>query len=364
VLNETQSTETRSTELAGLRERSDLLAEVLGSVPVLVMRIDADGRVLSAEGEALRHWGLAPQTLLGANLLEKYGPEIELGADIRRALAGQRCNGVIHYPGDVEVEYHLVPRRDENGDLAGCHGLALDVTDSRRRQRAERENAAKSRFLAAMSHELRTPLNSILGFNQLLASQAFGSLTERQSRYVDNIRTSGTHLLGVLTDVLDLAKVSSGAMEIQTAPVAVRLVCGQAVETARSLAMARGVDLDLRTCPSHVAMADERRLTQAVLNLVANAIKFTPAGGTVRVSSEADGGTVSISVSDTGIGIPADRQDEIFEEFSQLPEGAAEGGTGLGLALTRQLVLAMGGRVELASAVGQGSTFTLRLQAA
>ncbi len=351
-------------ELNELRERSRLLDEVLTSIPVLVVQADAQGRVSRSEGAGPARWGIPEGSLLGVCLLEQYGPDTQLGAAIRQALAGEVVSGVITYPDDSAVEFHVVPRRDAAGRVSGLHGLCLDVSDSHRRHRAERESAAKSRFLAAMSHELRTPLNSILGFNQLLSSESYGPLTERQRRYVDHIERSGSHLLSLLNDALDMAKVSAGSMELDIRPVPVARVCRQVIETMGPVAAGRGVELAYGGDRKHVVQADERRLVQALLNLVGNAIKFTPAGGRVRLSSSAGRKAVAIFVCDTGVGIPAEGLDAIFEEFRQLPEGQGQGGTGLGLPLTRQLVEAMGGCIEVASEVGAGSTFTVRMPSA
>jgi signal transduction histidine kinase len=256
------------------------------------------------------------------------------------------------------VDVTAGPLFEENQRLRA--GLAAE------RQRAEvaiRENAAKSRFLAAMSHELRTPLGSILGFSQLLDADAGGPLSEKQRRFVRHIEVSGRHLLSLINEVLDLAKVAAGEMEVDIAEVDVAAVAEVTTEGLRPLAEARRQVLVVAVPGPIAVRADSRRLRQALTNLLANAIRFTPDGGRIRVRAQRAGGFVEVSVTDTGIGIAEADQARVFEEFTQLEAGRSAGGTGLGLAVTRQLVEAMGGSVSLQSRLGQGSTFTLRLAA-
>jgi signal transduction histidine kinase len=229
-------------------------------------------------------------------------------------------------------------------------------------EEAIRSSDAKSRFLANMSHELRTPLTSILGFAQLLEEKDFGPLTERQRRYVGNISSSGQHLLSLINDILDLSKVQAGQMDLAVDDVRVKAAVGDVVVLARPLAEAKGLNLVLEDGPDAVIRADGRRFQQVLWNLLSNAIKFTPEGVvTVRVLTTRT--QARIAVADTGVGIPYEDQSRIFDEFTQLraQRGHAQEGTGLGLALTRQLVEAMGGRIALESTPNAGSTFTVTL---
>jgi signal transduction histidine kinase len=229
-------------------------------------------------------------------------------------------------------------------------------------EEAIRSSDAKSRFLANMSHELRTPLTSILGFAQLLEEKDFGPLTERQRRYVGNISSSGQHLLSLINDILDLSKVQAGQMDLAVDDVRVKAAVGDVVVLARPLAEAKGLNLMLEDGPDAVIRADGRRFQQVLWNLLSNAIKFTPEGVvTVRVLTTRT--QARIAVADTGVGIPYEDQSRIFDEFTQLraQSGHAQEGTGLGLALTRQLVEAMGGRIALESTPNAGSTFTVTL---
>jgi len=227
-------------------------------------------------------------------------------------------------------------------------------------------NRHKSEFLAHMSHELRTPLNSILGFAQLLGEEEYGKLNERQHRYVRHIGSSGAHLLSLINDVLELTKVEAGQLELSLEVVGLRQLLAGCVEEMGPLARHKAQLLLLRARGNLAVRADSRRLRQVILNLVSNAIKFTPDGGTVTLETERDGSEVLIHVRDTGVGVPAEERERIFQAFTQVRGGRtrSEEGTGLGLALSRRLMDLMGGSLMLDSRAGRGSTFTVRLPAA
>jgi signal transduction histidine kinase len=214
-----------------------------------------------------------------------------------------------------------------------------------------------------MSHELRTPLNSVLGFAQLLSSAEFGRLTPRQARYVDNIRTSGRHLLDLVNDVLDVAEVHCGNVVLRLEPVELRGQLVVALDRIRGQAEAKDMRLELERGPDVWVRADPERLAQVMSNLLTNAVKFTPEGGRITIAAEPEDGLVAITVRDTGIGIPAQEQARVFDEFVQLDGGRTrhQEGTGLGLALSRQLVELMAGSIGVVSRPGAGSAFTVRL---
>ena len=225
-------------------------------------------------------------------------------------------------------------------------------------------SAHKSRFLASMSHELRTPLNSILGFAELLQDQDFGVLNDQQRRFVTNIHTSGTHLLGVINDILDLSKVAAGKIELQLEAVNVSEVLQGVADILRPLADRKQLTFTVHPADADLeALADAARFKQVLYNLVSNAIKFTPDGGHIDVSAVALPDAVQVSVQDDGIGIAEDNQERIFEEFQQIDSALSRQfeGTGLGLALTRNFVRLQGGEISVASAPGMGSTFTFTL---
>lgn len=220
----------------------------------------------------------------------------------------------------------------------------------------------KSEFLASMSHELRTPLNAILGFSDLLREQLEATLNDRQKRYISNIRDAGEHLLGLINDVLDLSKVEAGRIELRPEMTTVEHLLAPTLAAARPAAEARGLTLEV-TAPMGLAlMLDVGRARQILYNLLSNAVKFTPPGGSVRLSVATRGADLVVDVSDTGIGIPADRRDRVFGTFERLHEGIAEAsGTGLGLALTKRLVELHGGTIDFESEEGRGTTFRVRL---
>jgi signal transduction histidine kinase/DNA-binding response OmpR family regulator len=223
-------------------------------------------------------------------------------------------------------------------------------------------SAAKSEFLAAMSHELRTPLNAIIGFSELLLEPGPGRTSKATvTEYAGHIHRSGLHLLELINDVLDLARVEAGRLDLKPVTIDIETLLQQTVETMRPLAERRSQSLTVRTPGPVELLADPGRVRQMVFNLLSNAIKFTKPGGMLVVELQL-GSDVTIAVTDNGPGIPDHEFESIFEAFHQgEDQGARQEGTGLGLALTRQLAEAHGGTVELRSVVGAGSTFTIRL---
>lgn len=240
-------------------------------------------------------------------------------------------------------------------------GMIQDLTERLRAERAIRESQEKSRFLATMSHELRTPLNSILGFSDLLSTGQFGEINERQARYLENIRSSGQHLLELVNELLDFGRIEAGQLHVPLMALPVGPVIEQCVAEVKPLADASGIDLSLSQEAGLVATANRLRLRQVMLNLLSNAIKFTAVGGRISVITEAAERTVRISVADSGIGIGVEHQDQIFEEFAKLGNDTDQGGAGLGLALSRRLVELMAGTLTVASQPGVGSRFTISL---
>ena len=225
-------------------------------------------------------------------------------------------------------------------------------------------NRHKSVFLANMSHELRTPLNAIIGFSELLGDAREGQFDDAtRKRFLNQIMTSGKHLLGLINDILDLSKVEAGQMELRLATVSVPEVVEQVVRTVEPLTAKKSIELTASLTDAGEILADGGKLKQMLLNLVSNAIKFTPEGGTVTIATRRVKDIIEISVADTGIGIADSDQGQIFQEFHQVDQGPGRRheGTGLGLALTRRFALLHGGDVRVASRVDKGSVFTLVL---
>jgi signal transduction histidine kinase len=214
-----------------------------------------------------------------------------------------------------------------------------------------------------MSHELRTPLNAIIGFSEVLGERMFGDINEKQEEYVQDILGSGRHLLSLINDILDLSKIEAGRMELESAEFDLPSAIDNALTLVRERAGRRGITLEHAIDERLGAFnGDERKVKQVLLNLLSNALKFTPEGGRIDVRATAKAGTAEIAVTDTGVGIAPEDQDAVFEEFRQV--GAADKkveGTGLGLSLARKFVELHGGRLWLKSQVGVGSTFTFTL---
>jgi len=225
-------------------------------------------------------------------------------------------------------------------------------------------NRVKSEFVATMTHEFRTPLNAILGFSEVLAERAADRLDDREQRFLHNIRASGEHLLALINSILDLAKIESGKMELNLERVSVEAVCRGLASNFEPLVAANGLALEI-DIPSDLPpiVTDEGKLRQIVYNLMGNAIKFTPAGGRVRVAAAAEDRRVRIEVTDTGIGIPEEHIESVFERFKQVDSSASRryDGSGLGLAIVHELVRLLRGEVSVESAVGKGSTFIVTL---
>jgi signal transduction histidine kinase len=235
-------------------------------------------------------------------------------------------------------------------------------TEDKSRQ-LEAASQHKSEFLANMSHELRTPLNAIIGFSEVLSEKMFGDINEKQTEYLQDILESGRHLLSLINDILDLSKVEAGRMELELSEFDLPNAIDNALILVRERASRRGIRLG-STIDERLGMigGDERKVKQVLLNLLSNALKFTPEGGRIDVSARAHDEVAEVSLTDTGVGIAPEDQEAVFEEFRQV--GTADKkveGTGLGLALSRKFIELHGGRIWVQSQVGHGSTFTFTL---
>ncbi|HUJ47524.1 MAG TPA: HAMP domain-containing sensor histidine kinase [Rhizomicrobium sp.] len=256
-------------------------------------------------------------------------------------------------------------RMDEDSRLRfEVEDLARELEDARdealrKRFEAETANASKTAFLANMSHELRTPLNAILGFSEIIAKECFGAVgSPRYKEYAGDIHASGSHLLSLINDLLDVAKIEAGRMEIEPEPLDARKIFDTTLKIIGAKARERNQQLVIEVDPSTPQLwADERALKQILINLVSNAVKFTPEGGRIDVvAGRARGGGFQIMVQDNGPGIPRDKLDRIFKPFSQVDNryDRQGGGTGLGLALVRGLAELHGGRAWIESEHGHG----------
>jgi len=221
----------------------------------------------------------------------------------------------------------------------------------------------KSEFLANMSHELRTPLNAVIGFSEVLLEKMFGDVNDKQAEYLGDIHTSAQHLLSLINDILDLSKIEAGRMELDVAAFDLPTAIDNALTLVRERAGRRGIALDSTIDPRLGELdGDERKVKQVLLNLLSNALKFTPEGGRVDVRAAVADGFAEISVTDAGIGIAPEDHEAVFEEFRQVGRADKKAeGTGLGLSLSRRFVELHGGRIQVKSQPGAGSTFTFSL---
>jgi signal transduction histidine kinase len=238
----------------------------------------------------------------------------------------------------------------------------FDEIQEKSRQLAE-ASQHKSQFLANMSHELRTPLNAILGYTELIADGTYGEPTEKMLGVLKRLETNGKHLLGLINDVLDLSKIEAGQLVLELGDYSLREVAQTVYNAVEPLAADKKLSFRAEIAPDLPrGRGDERRLTQVLLNLVGNAIKFTDSGEVV-INGRAGNGSFTLSVRDTGPGISAVDQVKLFQEFQQADNSITrkKGGTGLGLAISKRIVEMHGGRIWVESTLGQGSTFFVSL---
>jgi signal transduction histidine kinase len=339
----------------------------------------SDGRLKLWNPAYAKLWDLPPENLGGEPHVAEITEKMRGFFDEGRDWAGLKARIIARLTADTPASTRLersdgsvlqavtVPLPDGNVLLS-----YLDATDSTRVENALRErNEAletagrlKSEFIANVSYELRTPLNAIIGFTEILAHRYFGELNERQSDYAQSILESSGQLLSLINDILDLATIEAGYMEIDRDPVDIHALMSGVMTFARERARARGLRLEF-DCPSDIGSVpgDERRLKQAIFNLVSNALKFTPEGGTVTLAARREGGRVALVVSDTGVGVAEQDQQRIFEKFERGSSQARQSGAGLGLSLVKSLIELHGGEVELQSRPGRGTVVTCWLNA-
>ena len=312
-----------------------LVPAVLASV-LLVRRMLTPLRALQAGAARIG------EGALDQRIEVRTGDEIETLADQFNAMAAQLKESYADLEQKVEDRTREVEEKSRELAQASQH---------------------KSEFLANMSHELRTPLNAIIGFSEVLTERMFGELNERQEEYLNDILSSGRHLLSLINDILDLSKVEAGQMELELGTFSLVEALDNGLTMIRERAGNHGIDLSLDVDPAlDLIEADERKVKQVVFNLLSNAVKFTPDGGQVDVSARIVDGGVQVAVRDSGIGIAPEDQAHLFEEFRQVGQSERrQEGTGLGLALVKRFVELHGGLITLESEVGAGSTFTFTL---
>jgi PAS domain S-box-containing protein len=352
---------------------------LLDAFPGFMAALDEDSRYTYVNERLARVLGRPMNDIIGRQGIEVLGHmRFEANrADIERALQGLTAMGERHYPatstrGRLDLEVRHVPGPTLADGRRSYYVFGVDITERKLAQEAltaakdeaERANRAKSRFMSMMSHELRTPMNAILGFSQLLMSDTAHPLTHEQRQYAEEILRGGRHLLRLINDVLDLGRIESGRLAMAMASVPLLPLLMECLALMAPLARERPVQLELADrdvldCTVH---ADPLRLKQVMLNLLGNAIKYNRPGGQVTVQGSLNDGHVEVRVVDTGTGLTVDQRQRLFIAFERLSarQSGVEG-TGIGLALSRQLMLAMGGEIGADSVLDVGSTFWIRL---
>jgi len=339
----------------------------------------SDGR-LKLHNPAYRTiWGLSETDLAGephiGDIVEKTREFYDDNQDwlalrdriIARVTAQTHSSGRLDRRDGSVLQRATVPLPDGNVLLT-----YLDVTDTARVERALRErnealetaDRLKSEFIANVSYELRTPLNAIIGFAEILANQYFGPLSPRQLDYSRGILDSSHRLMSLINDILDLATIEAGYMALETGRIEVNDMLESVMALTRERARSQNLSMTMSCPPGTGAIeADERRLKQAIFNLISNAIKFTPSGGSIRLEARIDDGDLVLAVADTGVGIPVADRERVFEKFERGNPQSREAGAGLGLSLVKSLIELHGGSVDIDSEPGSGTSILCRLPA-
>ena len=362
-----------------LRRSEQRLALHVENTPIGVIEWDADARITAWNRAAQDIFGYTASEAIGQSgpaLLVPEGSRAKVAQGLMRMLAGQggrrATNSNIAKDGRRLIcDWNNTPIVDDQGSIIGGASLVQDVTDRVNaegmlrdaKESAEQMSRAKSDFLATMSHELRTPLNAVIGFSELIMREAFGAVGPRYVSYARDIHTSGTHLLDIINDILDLSKIEAGKLELSEEVVDLAKLAESSLRLVQGRASEGGVRL-VRAMPAELCSirADGRALKQILINLLSNAIKFTPVGGSVTLGAlvERDG-ALTITVSDTGIGMRPEDIPRALEPFSQIESSLTRRfeGTGLGLPLCKRLAELHGATLELTSAPAVGTKATV-----
>ena len=372
--------------------------ELLEAAPDAILQVDADGRIILLNRVTEDMFGYTREELLGQPVEvliphELHARHVQHRSDyrqkpMRRAMGSGLALEAIRKDGSrfpVEISLSPSPSPEEFRITA----IIRDITERRAAEERlhkiqeeytqrlaesnaeleltnrelERANRLKSEFLASMSHELRTPLHTIIGFSELLAEALEGPLNAKQMRFVQHIHKDSLHLLDLINDILDISKIEAGRLELRPEAFDFSALVAESLASVRTLAEAKSQLLEADLNVSGAVEADRLRIRQVLINLLSNAIKFTPEQGCIRLEASVRDRFVVISVMDTGIGIPPEEHEFIFDKFHQVGAttlGVREG-TGLGLAITKRLVEQHGGTIRVDSQPGKGSTFFVTL---
>jgi PAS domain S-box-containing protein len=351
--------------------------------PALVCEIDASGRTVFVNDAARSILGIEPEELMGAIWWSSLVPEPHLPAARHLAALVQKGDvtsfelPVRGRGGERWLLLNTANRYTDDGALAMVTALGIDITERKvaeesarklaeaelARSEAEASNKAKMDFLAVMSHELRTPLNAIGGYAELLEMGLRGPITPEQLEDLGKIRRSQRHLLGLINDIMNFARLETGHVSIRPASVSVNETLAVLDALTEPQVAAKGIRYVRGRCEAGLTVwADEEKTRQILINLVSNAIKFTDDGGTITITCDASDDTVTFEVQDTGRGIPDEKLEAIFEPFVQVnKQFTRDEGVGLGLAISRDLARMMDGDLTARSTLGKGSAFFLTL---
>ena len=381
---------------AELEETKVLLETILDSIPDVIGLQDPDHGIIRYNAAGYKFLNMSFEEVSGKKCYELIGKKVPCDlCATREVYETKKPAHVERYEEALGVwlDVGAYPVLDESGRLLKVVEHLRDITESKKaeealkkahvdlerkvkerteelrkaKEEAEAANNAKSDFLANMSHELRTPLNAVIGFSEVLQDQYFGKLNEKQAEYVSDILESGKHLLSLINDILDLSKVEAGKMELELSQVKLDELVESSLTFVKEKALKEGINLNLQIPDEARGLeitADERKLKQVLFNLLSNATKFTPNGGSITVEVKQEPEDVIIGVSDTGVGIAPKDQEKIFDEFYQVKGGVKDKtpGTGLGLSLSKRLVEMHNGWIWVESeGEGKGSRFSVQL---
>jgi PAS domain S-box-containing protein len=372
--------------------------KLLEAAPDAILEVNPEGEIVLLNEAAERMFGYSRGELLGLNVEDLVPAAMRPGHARHRAsyathpntrpmgtgldLQGQRKDGSLFpveislSPNWIEGSLHVIASvrditerklaEDRIRTLREQYTTELTAKNEQleaRNQEVEHANRLKNEFLASMSHELRTPLHTIIGFSELLTEQLEGPLNEKQHRFLGHILQDARHLLELINEILDISKIESGTLELKREAFDFSQCIEEVMAGIRQQAAIKNITLENKDCFHKVLYADRLRLKEVLYNLINNAVKFTPKGGSVWIESAQSGDSLQISVCDTGIGIEEKEQAAIFDKFYQAGDSGKGGreGTGLGLSITKHLVELHGGTIRVESRPGQGSRFMVTL---